>query len=159
MLASKFVKFLMSILKLLVNSSSNFLSFFSVITHTSSLSFQLMHFLLWRTGSHQSHNFHTFNCSGEILPNFSCHFPDHKSVSLQILHNSSMSWKITLLHFFRSSVIYFVRKGPVKVQIFETFECSDQNSPNSCHFWNNKSVFLQILHHFSVPWDNSSVLF
>ena len=21
-----------------------------------------------------------------------------------------------------------------KVQIFETFECSDQNSPNSCHF-------------------------
>ena len=27
-----------------------------------------------------------------------------------------------------------------------------RNWPNSCHFWNKKSVFLQILHHSSVLW-------
>ena len=41
----------------------------------------------------------------------------------------------------------------MKVQIFETFECSGQNSPNSCHFWNNRSVFLQILRQCSGSWD------
>ena len=111
-----------------------------------------MHFLLWTKGSHESTNFDTFKCSGENLPNSSCHFPNHKSVFLQILHHSSVSWKITPLYFFRSNVIYFARKGPIKVQILETFECSDQNSPNSCHFWKKKSVFLQILHHSSVLW-------
>ena len=60
---------------------------------------------------------------------------------------------------FWSNVIYFARKGPIKVQIFETFECSDQNSPNSCHFWNNKLVFLQILHHSSVSWDITPLYF
>ena len=48
---------------------------------------------------------------------------------------------------FRSNIRHFARKVPIKGQIFQTFESSDQNSPNSCHFWNNKSVFLQILHH------------
>ena len=41
----------------------------------------------------------------------------------------------------------------------ENFECSDQNSPNSCHFWNNKSAFLQILHHSSVSWDTTPLYF
>ena len=45
------------------------------------------------------------------------------------------------------------------MQICETFECSGQNSPNSCHFWNNKSVFLQILHHSSVSWDITPLYF
>ena len=112
-----------------------------------------MHFLLWTKWSHESTNFDTFKCSDENLPNSSCHFPNHKSVFLQILHHSSVSWKITPLYFFRSNVIYFAQKGPIKVQIFETFECSDQTSPNSYHFWNKKLFFLQILHHTSVSWD------
>ena len=29
----------------------------------------------------------------------------------------------------------------------------EQSSPNFCHFWNDKSVFLQILHHSSGSWD------
>ena len=45
---------------------------------------------------------------------------------------------------FRSNVIYFAQKGPIKVQIIETFECLDINSPNSYHFGNNKSISLQI---------------
>ena len=32
------------------------------------------HFLLCTKGSHQSSNFDTFECSGENLPNSSCHF-------------------------------------------------------------------------------------
>ena len=55
MLVSKFVKFLMSILKRRqVNSSSNFASFFIVTTHNSSVNFKLIYFLLWITGSHQN---------------------------------------------------------------------------------------------------------
>ena len=140
----------MSILKRQVNSSSNFSSFFSVITYNSSVNFQLMHFLIWTKGSHQSPYFDTSKCSGESLPSSSCHFPNHKSVFLQILPDSSVSWKITPLYFFRSKVIYFAQKGPITVQIFQTFECLDQNLPNSCHFRNNKSVFLQILYYSSV---------
>ena len=79
------------------------------------------------------------------------------SVFLQILHDSSLSWKVTPLYFFRSNVIYFVRRGRIKVQTFETFECSDQNSPTSCHFWNNKLIFLQILHRSSVSWGITSL--
>ena len=43
---------------------------------------------------------------------------------------------------------------------FSRIECSDQNSPNSCPFWNKKSLSLQILQHsFSIMRNNSSVLF
>ena len=103
--------------------------------------------------------FEIFECSGENLPNSSCHFPNHKTVFLQILHDSLVSWKITPLYLFRSNIIYFAQKGPIKVQILETFECSDQNSPNSCQFWNNKLVFLQILHQSSVSWDITPLYF
>ena len=94
-LESKFVKFLMSILKRQVNSSSNFTSFFIVMTHNFSVNFKLIHFLLWIKGSHQSQTFKIFQvlwwkCS-------SCHFPNHKSVFLQIFHHSSVPWKITPL--------------------------------------------------------------
>ena len=108
--------------------------------------------LLWTNWSHESINCDTFKCSDENMPNSSCHFPNHKSVFLEILHHSSVSWKITPLYFFRSNVIYFAWKGPIKVQIFETSERSNQNSPNSYHFWNIKLIFLQILHHLSVSW-------
>ena len=46
----------------------------------------------------------------------------------------------------------------MKVQIFETFECSGQNSLNSCHFW-NRSFFLQILHQSSESWDMTAMYF
>ena len=74
-----------------VDSSLDFSSFFSVITFNSSVSLQLMHFLLWTKGSHENTNFDTFKCSDENLPNSACHFPNHKSVFLQILHDSSVS--------------------------------------------------------------------
>ena len=115
-----------------------------------------MHFLLWEKASHQSPN---FNTSGENLPNSSYHFPNYKSVFLQIVHGTSISSKITPLYFFRSKVIFLAQNRPIKVQVFETFECSNQNPPNSCHFLNNILVFLQILNHSSVSWDISPLYF
>ena len=116
----------MLILKQQVNSSSNFASFFIVMTHNSSVNFKLIHFLLWIKGSHQSPNFETFECAGENLRNSSCHLPN--------LHHSSVSCKITHPYFFRSNVIYFGQKEPIRVEPFETFVCSGQKSKTNLWF-------------------------
>ena len=137
------VKFLMSVLNWPVNSCSNFTSFFIVMTHKSPVNFKLIHFVLWIKGPNKSPNFDTFVCSGENEPNSSCHFPNHKSLFLQILHHSLASWNITHLYFFSSNIIYFIQKQPIKMYIFDTFQCSSQNSSNClCQFWNGKSIPL-----------------
>ena len=128
------------------------------MTHNFTANFKLIHFLLWSKESYQSSNCDTFECSGENLPNSSCHFPSNKSVFLQILHHSSMSWKITPLYFFSSNNIYFAHKEPIKVDTSETFECSGQNLLNSlCQFWNNKSI--QILYPSPVSWKITPLYF
>ena len=115
MLESKFLKFLMPILKRQVSSSSIFVSLLVYMTHNSFVNFKLLNFLLWTKGSHQSSNFDTLECSGENLLNSSCHFPSNKSVFLQILHHSSMSWKITLLCTFLTQTIYtLLKRIPLK---------------------------------------------
>ena len=195
MLESKFVKSFTLVLNWEVNFSSIFGSFFILMTHNSPVNLKLMNFQLWTKESDQSRNFETFKCSGE---NFS-HFWKQKSVFLQILHYSLVSWKITALDFFRSNItrtdiskctflgllsarikihqifvifetakqfslkffyqswmpsnitllyflswgiIYFGQKGPIKVQIFEIFECSGRNLLNSsCQFWTSQFLF------------------
>ena len=74
-------------------------------TQNSSVNFKLINFILWTKGCHQSPNFDTFKCSGENLSNSSCHFPNHNSVFLQILHQSSVPWKTTRLYFSSSKNI------------------------------------------------------
>ena len=143
----------MSILKQQASSLSTSVSFFIVMTHNSSLKFKVIHFLLWGKGSYQSSNFDTLECSGENLPNSSCNFPSNKSVFPQISHHSWMSWNITPVYFLSSNNVYFAQKEPIKVKLFETFECSDQNLSNSlCQFWNNNSIPVQILYPSSVSW-------
>ena len=94
----------------------------------------------------------------ENLLNSSCQFRKHKSVFLQILHQSPVPSNITPLDFFNSSIIYFGQKEPIKMYIFETFRCSGQHSSkSSCQFWNGKSIPLQILHHSSLPWHITSL--
>ena len=98
-----------------------------------------MHFLLWTKGSYQS----------PILT-----LPSVPFSKPQVSVSSNFAWPFNVikdipLYFFRSNFIHFAQKAPIKVHIFETIECSDQNSPNSCHFSNKKSIFLQILHHSS----------
>ena len=101
--------------------------------------------------------FETFECSGQNLSNSLCQFWNNKSIPLQILYPTSVSWKITPLYFFSSNNIYFAQKEHIKMKIFETFKCSGQNLSNSsCQLWNDKSIPLQILRHLT---DNSSVDF
>ena len=97
--------------------------------------------------------FETFECSGQILSNSLCQFWNNKSIPVQILYPSSVSWNIIPLYFFSSNNIYFAQKEPIKVKIFETFERSGQNLSNSlCQFLNDKSIPLQILYPSSVSW-------
>ena len=56
-LESKFVKFLMSVLKWQVNSSSNFALFFTAMAYNSSANLKVIPFLFWTKGFHQSPNF------------------------------------------------------------------------------------------------------
>ena len=94
-----------------------------------------------------------FEPVNENLPKSSCHFWKQKSVFLQILYQSSVPSNITTLYFFSSNIIYFDQKQPIKVQSFENFNCSGQNSTNSsCQFWNNKPIPLSILYHSSLSW-------
>ena len=87
------------------------------------------------------------------MSNSLCQFWNDKSLPLQILYPSSVSWKITPLYFFSSNNIYFAQKEPIKMKIFETFECSGQILSNSfCQFWNDMSIPLQIFYLFSVSW-------
>ena len=97
--------------------------------------------------------FETLECSGQNLSNSLCQFWNEKSIPLQILYPSSVSWKLTPLYFFNSKNVYFAQKEPIKVKIFETFESSGQNLSNSlCQSWNNKWIPLQILYPSSVSW-------
>ena len=76
-----------------------------------------------------------------------------KSIPLQVLYPSSVSWKIIPLYFFSPNNIYFAQKELIKMKMFETFKCSGENSSNSsCQFWSDKSIPFQILHHPSLSW-------
>ena len=104
--------------------------------------------------------FETFECSSQNLSNSLCQSWNDKLIPLQILYPSSVLWKITPLYFFSSNNIYFVEKESIKVEIFETFECSRQNLSNSlCQFWNDKSIHLQILDPSSVSWKITPLYF
>ena len=147
---SKFVKFLMSILKRQVNSISNFASFFIVITHNSPLSFKLIHFLFCIKGSNESPKFENFVCSGENLPNSSCHFPNHKSAFLPILHHILLSWNISPLYLLAQKLYNLVKSSPLKCK-FLRLSSSWVKIRKILHVsWNGKSIPLQIFYHSSV---------
>ena len=153
MLASKFIRFLVSTLKPQVSFFPNFASFFIFVTHNSSVSFQLIDFLHWINGSHQSPNFETFECSSENLPNSSCHFPSNQSVFLDVLHYSPVPRKITPLYFFGSN-IYFGQKEPIKVQIlrllsarFKVLQTSHVNIETKNQVLSNFTLFLIFMTH------------
>ena len=95
--------------------------------------------------------FVTFECSGQILSNSLRQFWNDKSIPVQIMCLSSVSWKITPLHLFSSTNIDIAQKEPIKMKIFETFKGSGQHLLIFlCQFWNDKSIPLQILYPSSV---------
>ena len=149
MLRSKFVKFLMSILKRQVDSSPNFASLFSFMKDNSSVLFlaQTIYTLLKR--STLKWEFLRLSSAGiKIRLNSLCQFWNDKSIPLQTKHRSS--WHITPLWILSSYVFYFRLKDPIKVPILRLL-----------------SALVKIFHiphvdfasPFSVMKDNSSVLF
>ena len=59
--------------------------------------------------------FETLECSGQILSNSLCQFWNDKSIPLQILYPSSVSWKITPLYFFSSNKIPDIKANRYKL--------------------------------------------
>ena len=75
-------------------------------------------------------------------------FQTNSQFFFKVLHHSLVSWKVPLLYYFSSNIIYLGQKEPMKVQVVESFEYSGRNLSNSfCKFLKNKSVPLQIFHH------------
>ena len=150
----------MPILKRQVYSFPNFVSRFSFIKDNSSVLFSWNSTYFAQKETIQVKMFETFECPGQNLSNSLCQFWKGKSIPLQTLSPYSVAWKITPLYFFSSNNIYLAPKEPIKMNIFETFECSGQNLSNSLwQFWKDKSIPLQILHLLSVSWRIASLSF
>ena len=85
--------------------------------------------------------FRFFSALMKVHPIRHASFKTTSSRFIQILHQSSVSWKISHLYFFISS-IYTSQKEPIESN-FQTFQWLGENSPSSlCHVWNYRSVFL-----------------
>ena len=61
--------------------------------------------------------FETFKCSGQNSSNSSCQFWNDKSIPLQILHHSSLSWQITPLWILSSYFFNFGLKDSIEIPI------------------------------------------
>ena len=97
--------------------------------------------------------FETFKCSAHILSNSFCQFWNHNLIPVQILFPSSVSSKIIPLYFFSSNKIYFAQREPIKIKIFEIFDCLAQIFSNSlCQFSHHNLIPLQILYPSLVSW-------
>ena len=133
-LGLKLSQFLMSILNWQVNSSSNFASFFIFMTQSSSVNFNLMHFILWIKGLHQRP---ILRLSSALVKIF------------QIPHaifqtSSQLYFKFYMILQCHILICYILCTERINESgIFDTFECSDQNSPNSCSL---KCSFIYIWH-------------
>ena len=117
MLWSKFVKFLMSILKRQVDSFPNFVSLFSFMKDYSSVLFSSNNIYFAQKEPIKMKIFETFNCLGQKLWNSSCQLWNDKSVPFQMLHHSSLSWQITPLWILSSYCFNFGLKDPIKISI------------------------------------------
>ena len=143
----------MSILKRHANSSPNFLSFFSFMKDNFYALFSSNNTYFAQKEPIKGKIFETFERSSQNLSNFWRQFWNDKSISLQFLYPSSVSWKITPPYFFSSKRIDFAQKEALKVKTFETFECLGQNLSNSLRqFWNDKSIPFQIFYPSPVSW-------
>ena len=87
-------------------------------------------------------------CSDQNLSNSSCQLWNDKSIPLQILRHSSLSWQITPLWILSSYFFNFELKDLIKIPNFETFKCSGE----ICHI---PYVIFQTKSHLKVLLDKS----
>ena len=142
MLRSSFLKFLMSI--------SNYESSHTQILYPSSVSWKITPLYFFSSNNIyfaqkkpiKINIFETFESSGQNLSNFLCQLWKDKSIRLQILCLSSVSWKIILLFFLSSRNQYFAQNKPIKMKNFENFEYSDQIFSNFLCQFETTSPFI-----------------
>ena len=89
-------------------------------------------------------------------------FETTNQFSFNFFYQSWLPSNITSLYFLSWSIIYFDEKQPIKVQIFEIFECLGQHLLNSsCQFWTSQflfncfsnTFFIVITHNFPVNFE------
>ena len=151
MLGSKFVKFLMSILKRQFSSSSIFASFFIVITHNSSVNFKLIHFLLRTKGSHQSSNFYSGH-PRVFWWKFAKFFMSFSQQQVSFSLNFASLFNVRK---YDSSVLIWLKKYILCSKGAKSFRLSSA----LCQFWNDKSILLQILYPSLVSWKITPLYF
>ena len=102
----------------------------------------------------------TFKCSGQTLSNSSCQLWNDKSIPLQILHHSSLSWHITPLWILSSYFFYFGLKDPIKIPILRLSIALVKICIFLMSFSKSQVSFSSnFASPFSVIKDNSSVFF
>ena len=74
---------------------------------------------------------------GQILVTFET----TSQFSFKFFYQSWVPSNVTPLYFLSWTTIYCGQKQPIKVQIFEIFECSGQNLLNSYQFWTSQFFF------------------
>ena len=116
MLWWKFVKFLVLFSKPQVSFSSIFLSLFNVMKDNSCLAQTF--YTLFKRSPLKCTILRLLNAQVKICQIPRAKFRNDKSVPLQILYHSSVSWDTTLLYFFSWNFIYFQQKEPIKIQIW-----------------------------------------
>ena len=105
----------MPIFKRQVDSSPNFASLFSFMKGNSSVLFFISkNFYFAQKEPIKVKIFGTFKCSGQNLSKFLCQFWNDKSIPLQILHRSSISWKITPMYFLAQTMYTLLKWSAVK---------------------------------------------
>ena len=77
--------------------------------------FYLKQYIRCSKGAYESETCWDFRVLRSNFSSSLCQFWNHKLIPLQVLHSSSVSWKITPLYFFNSSDIYFAQKEPIKI--------------------------------------------
>ena len=154
----------MSILKPRVSFSSNFASFFIAMKHNSSAFFHLNLFMLWTKTKHpikvQIFRLSTACMKISQIPyvifQATSQFYFKFCISLQC-HDTKFLWI-----FLTKTLQYMLwTKRAHQCTIFQTFECSNESSPNSlCHLWNHKvRVYSNSVSLFSVMKDDSCIIF
>ena len=115
MLRSKFVKFLMPILKRQVDSSPNFVSLFSFMKDNFYVLFSSKNIYFAQKEPLKVKVFETFECSGQILSHFFCQFWNGDSIPVQISCPYYISWEITPLHFLAQTIYTLLKRNTLKL--------------------------------------------
>ena len=93
---------------------SSFASLFSVMKDNSSVFLSLKPCILWTKRAYQKEIFRLLSGWVKIHQIPHVIFETTRSWFIQVLHHCSVSWKITLLYFCPSNLVYFGQKEPIK---------------------------------------------